>query len=141
MGRAPLKSLSQTRWDVVIVGAGAVGCATARELAGGDTRRCCWIVGILAQAHRRGPAGCFIQGWGIWRCAIRFGCQGRTPQTNQRPSQHWPTFTPPYWPNLAPPLTARRANSDDTLPFSKSHCSNILFKAIPTYWSHSSLCE
>lgn len=34
MGRAPLKSLSQTRWDVVIVGAGAVGCATARELAG-----------------------------------------------------------------------------------------------------------
>lgn len=34
MSRAPLESLSETRWDVVIVGAGAVGCATARQLAG-----------------------------------------------------------------------------------------------------------
>lgn len=34
MSRTPLESLSETHWDVVIIGAGAVGCATARELAG-----------------------------------------------------------------------------------------------------------
>lgn len=34
MLRSPLRSLSGSTYDVVVVGAGAVGCATARELAG-----------------------------------------------------------------------------------------------------------
>ncbi|PWW01492.1 glycerol-3-phosphate dehydrogenase [Hoeflea marina] len=34
MTRAPLDHLDGTQWDVVVIGAGAVGCAAARELAG-----------------------------------------------------------------------------------------------------------
>ena len=34
MPRPALHDLGQTHWDVVVVGAGAVGCASARELAG-----------------------------------------------------------------------------------------------------------
>lgn len=34
MSRPPLDSLDQTACDVVVIGAGAVGCATARQLAG-----------------------------------------------------------------------------------------------------------
>ncbi|NVO24769.1 FAD-dependent oxidoreductase [Donghicola mangrovi] len=34
MPRPPLTALGHTHYDVVVVGAGAVGCATARELAG-----------------------------------------------------------------------------------------------------------
>lgn len=34
MTRTPLETLSGEAWDVVVVGAGAVGCAAARELAG-----------------------------------------------------------------------------------------------------------
>lgn len=34
MARSSLNSLTNTHYDVVIIGAGAVGCATARELAG-----------------------------------------------------------------------------------------------------------
>jgi glycerol-3-phosphate dehydrogenase len=34
MPRPSLADLNQTHWDVVVIGAGAVGCASARELAG-----------------------------------------------------------------------------------------------------------
>lgn len=34
MTRPPLEQLHESRWDVVVIGAGAVGCAASRELAG-----------------------------------------------------------------------------------------------------------
>ena len=34
---------------------------------------------------------------------------GRTHEINRCSSQNWPTFTPPYWTNFAPPLTGGKS--------------------------------